>query len=71
MVARAVARGKNTPPLFPRPETFLNTIPADSKKLWIFWGLFCNFVEMYLIYFEFLLFWNIGCLCKNIVKVNV
>jgi hypothetical protein len=60
----AVARGKDAPPLFPRPETILSTVPADSRRLWIFCGLFCNFVEMYFIYFEFLLFWNIGCVLK-------
>jgi hypothetical protein len=47
------AHGEDAPPLFPRPETFLNTVPADSRRPWIFWGLFCNFVEMNLIYFEF------------------
>jgi len=49
----AVARGKDAPPLFPCRKIFLNAVPAVSRRLWIIWGLFCNFVEMYLIYFEF------------------
>jgi hypothetical protein len=49
----AVARGKDALPLFPHSEIFLNTIPVDSRRLWIFEGLFCNFFEMYVIYFEF------------------
>jgi hypothetical protein len=29
--------------LFPPSKGFLSTVPADSSRLWIFWGLFCNF----------------------------
>jgi hypothetical protein len=38
---------------------FLNIVPADSRRLWIFWGLFCNFVEMCLIYFEFFIIYSV------------
>jgi len=27
------AHGEDVPPLFPRPETFLNTVPVNSRRL--------------------------------------
>jgi hypothetical protein len=49
----------HTPPLFQqcsRPQKSSSTLFLQILEgFGFFWGLFCNFVEMYLIYFEFLL----------------
>jgi hypothetical protein len=70
----AVARGKDALPLFPHSEIFLNTIPVDSRRLWIFEGLFCNLFEMYVIYFEFCIICTVDVkyiyIYIYIVKVN-